>query len=153
MIEPPEVVETDEQHLAVIHLTVSREQIQEVMGPAIGEVLTTLTQQGVAPTGPVFTHHLRIDPERFDFEVGVPVAAPVAASGRVTPGIRPALRGARTVHRGPYEQLEAAWAEFLGWVGVQDLAVAEDVWETYLRGPEAGDDPSQWRTELLKPLA
>ena len=49
------------------------------MGPGYQELMDTLTAQGIQPTGPWFTHHLRMDPEVFDFELGVPIAAPVTA--------------------------------------------------------------------------
>ena len=73
MIDPPQVVQTDHQLTAVIHLTVPRKDIQAVMGPAIGEVMAATSSQGVGPAGPVFSHHLRMEPDVFDFEVGVPV--------------------------------------------------------------------------------
>ena len=83
MIEPVQVVEAAARATAVIHLVVPRAEIQHVMGPAIGEVFSTLAAQGVTPAGPVFSYHPRIDPDVFDFEVGVPVAAPVTPAGRV----------------------------------------------------------------------
>lgn len=50
-----------------------------------------------------------MDPDTFDFEVGVPVAAPVAAAGRVKPGELPAATVARTVYHGDYSGLGEAW--------------------------------------------
>jgi len=42
MLDAPQITRTDEQLTAVIHLTVSRAEISQVMGPAINEVLSTL---------------------------------------------------------------------------------------------------------------
>jgi hypothetical protein len=46
-----------------------------VMEPGLGELMDTLKAQGIASTGPWFTHHLKMDPEIFDFEIGLPVSA------------------------------------------------------------------------------
>ena len=152
MLDEPEIRTTTARHAAVIRLTVSRAEIQTVMGPAIGEVLAAVAAQEKTPTGPVFAHHFRIDPDVFDFEVGVPLDSPVTASGRVTAGTLPAATVARTIYHGPYEGLEAAWGRFDEWITAQGHTLAADVWECYLTGPESADDPSAWQTELNRPL-
>ena len=68
----------------------------------IGELLATIAAQGIAPSGPVFTHHLRRPTDTFDFEISVSVSAPVVASGRVQPGTWPAMKVARTFYHGAY---------------------------------------------------
>lgn len=57
--------------------------------------------QEIGFTGPWFAHHLKDYPATFDFEICVPVSAPVEAVGRVVPGEIPAVRVARTVYHGP----------------------------------------------------
>jgi effector-binding domain-containing protein len=103
--------------------------------------------------GPWFTHHLSIDPDQFDFEIGVTVATPVRATGRVRPGMLPAGMIARTVYRGPYEGLAAAWDEFDAWITGHGYTPRPDLWEVYVEGPESGADPTKWRTELNRPLS
>src|ERR1041385_8346654 len=83
MIDKPQIVQTAAQLTAFIRLTIPRSKIQEVMGPSIGEVMAAVASQGLAPTGPVFAHHLKMSPDTFDFEVGVPVAKKISAAGRV----------------------------------------------------------------------
>jgi effector-binding domain-containing protein len=152
MLEPGRIVQTNAQTTAVIRLCIPRAEIIKVMGAAIHEVLTTLSTQGIAPTGPVFSHHFRIDPEIFDFEVGVPVKAPVKAIGRVVASQLPAARVARSVYHGSYEGLGAAWGEFKAWIAAEGLASANGLWERYILGPEVSSDPAQWQTELNCPL-
>lgn len=152
MLEPPFITQTSEQLTAVIHLTVPRAEIREVMGPGIGEVRAVVAAQGLTPTGPWFTHHLKMDPAVFDFEVGVPVGTAIAAAGRVRPGRLPATRVARALYRGPYEGLSDAWGEFMAWISANGHAPAADLWECYAAGPEASPDPAAWRTELNRPL-
>ncbi len=152
MIDEPKIVQTEPQHTAVMHLTIPREKIREVMDPGLSEVMAAVAAQGMSPSGSWFTHHFSMHPEIFDFEVGVPVAKPVTASGRVRPSQLPAIKAARTVFQGDYEGLEAAWAEFDAWIQSHGHKPRPDLIETYLLGPETNPDPGHWRTELTRPL-
>lgn len=152
MIEPPQIATTDTVHVACIPLTVPRDQIPDVMGPGINEVMAAIAAQGLAPAGPLFTHHLRIEPAIFDFEICVPVASPITPFGRVRAGVLPGATVVRTVYRGPYEGLGAAWGEFKTWIAEHAHKARGDLWECYLVGPESGADPAGWRTELNQPL-
>jgi effector-binding domain-containing protein len=152
MLDAPKIVRTTDQLTAVIHLNVPRAEIQKVMGPGIAELRAVLAAQGIAPSGPWLTHHLRMDPGIFDFEICLPVSAPVAASGRVKPARLPATTVARTVYHGGYEGLAAAWGEFEAWLEANGHKPAPDLWEVYAAGPETGPDPAKWRTELNRPL-
>ena len=152
MIDTPQIVQTKAQLLAKIHVTVPRAEIMNVMGPGYQEVMTAVAAQGLAPAGPWLTHHLRMDPEVFDFEICVPVNTPVRPAGRVEPGEWPAGRVVRTIYRGPYESLGDAWGEFMAWIENAGYKPAPDVWEVYLKGPESSSDPALFETELSKPL-
>jgi effector-binding domain-containing protein len=152
MLDTPQITQTAAQLTAVIHLTIPREEIRNVMGPGISEVMATVAAQGIAAAGAWFTYHLKMDPNIFDFEVGVPVMAPVAAAGRVKAGQLPATTVARTVYHGPYEGLGTAWAEFDAWIAAQGHKPGPDLWECYVAGPESNPDPATWRTELNRPL-
>src|SRR5947208_269732 len=116
MLDTPQIIHSTEQLTAVIRVTIPREKIRNVMAPGLTELLTAVAAQGRALAGPWFTHHLRMDPAIFDFEIGVPVTTAVAASGRMTPGRLPAVRAARTIYHGGYEGLADAWAEFDRWI-------------------------------------
>ena len=153
MIEKPHITETTAQLTAIIHLTIPREEMQKVFGPAIGELMAAIAAQGLAPCGPVFAHHLKMSPDTFDFELGVPVDAPIVAAGRVEPRHWSAVKVARTVYHGPYEGLPAAWGEFMDWIEANGHAPAEDLWECYVVHPDSASDPAAWRTELNRPLA
>ncbi len=122
------------------------------MEPGYRELMATLAAQGIAPAGPWFTHHFRMDPEIFDFEVGVTVAGPIAEAGRVRAGQLPGATVARTVYHGAYEGLGPAWEEFMGWIAAEGHTPGLDLWECYVAGPESSPDPATWRTELNRPL-
>ena len=152
MIATPQIIQTGVQEAAVIRLTNPRSEMMKVFGPAIGELMAALAAQGVEPVGAVFAHHLRMPPDTFDFELGVKVAAPVKAAGRMKPGQLPAVKVARTVYSGPYEGLPSAWDEFVKWMKANGHEQAEDLWEVYSVGPQSSPDPTSWRTELSRPL-
>ena len=153
MLDTPQITQTSAQSAAVIRLTIPREEMRNAMGPAIGELMATIAAQGIAPVGPLFSHHLTMPSDIFDFEVGVPVAAPVNPAGRVQPGQLPAVKVARTVYHGGYEGLGSAWGEFMGWIAENGHTPAPNLWECYVAGPESSPNPADWRTELNRPLA
>jgi effector-binding domain-containing protein len=152
MIDTPEITQSAAQVAAVIRFTIPREEIRNVMGPGIGELMTTIAAQGIAAAGPVFSHHFRMAPDIFDFEVGVPVTKPVSSAGRVKPGHLPATTVARTVYHGGYEGLGAAWGQFDAWIAANGHKSGPDLWECYVAGPESNPDPATFRTELNRPL-
>ncbi len=152
MLDKPVFLQAEAQPAAVILITVPRDQIQEVMGPAIQEVIGAVTAQGIGPTGPVFAHHFGMTPGIFNFEVGVPVSDPVQPTGRVKPGEIPAASIMRTVYIGPYEGLGEAWGEFKDLVEQEGRTLGPNLWERYLQGPESSPDSSTFRTELNQPV-
>ena len=153
MLATPQIIETQVQDAAVIRLTIPRNEMMKVFGPAVGELLTVLAAQGVEPVGAVFAHHLTMSEDTFDFELGVKASAPVTAVGRVKPGQLPGVKVARTVYSGPYEGLPSAWGEFDTWMRANGHAQAENLWELYSVGPQSSTDSANWRTELNRPLA
>jgi effector-binding domain-containing protein len=152
MLVTPQIIQTSVQEAAVIRLTIPRSEMMKVFGPAVGELMAALVAQEVEPVGAVFAHHLRMPPDTFDFELGVKVAAPVKAAGRMKPSQLPAVKVARTVYSGPYEGLPSAWGEFVKWMKANGHEQAEDLWEVYSIGPQSTPDSANWRTELNRPL-
>ena len=81
MLATPQIIQTTAEKAAVIHLTVPRNEMMKVFGPAVGEVLAALAAQGVQPAGAVFAHHLTFSPGMFNFEVGVKVRGEIIRQG------------------------------------------------------------------------
>lgn len=152
MIDTPEIVLTEARPTAFIHLRIPRPDMQRLFGPTMDELLGVLGDQGVEPAGPVFAHHLEMDADTFDFRLGVPVDDPVDEVGRVETGELPATLAARTVYHGFYEGLPGAWAAFDAWMEDRGHTQAPDLWESYVEAPHSTPDPSDWRTELHRPL-
>jgi len=152
MIETPQQVDVPAQDVAALHLHTPRTRMMQVMGPGISEAMQAAASQGVGPDGPWFAHHHEITATSFDFDICVPVTAPVQAAGRVRPWTRPAMTVVRTVYQGPYEGLGEAWGAFDAWIAASGLKTASDLYERYLVGPESAPDASGYRTELSRPL-
>ena len=152
MISTPEIVQTKAEAAAVIPLIVPRSEMMKVFGPAVRELMAALAEQRVAPVSAVFAHHHKMSSDTFDFEVGVKVAAPVKATGRVKSSELPAAMVARAIYSGPYEGLPSAWGEFNKWLRVNNHQPAENLWELYFVGPQSTPDSANWRTELNRPL-
>ena|SRR5438094_5278958 len=152
MISTPEIVQTKAEAAAVIPLIVPRSEMMKVFGLAVRELMAALAEQGVAPVSAVFAHHHKMSSDTFDLEVGVKVAAPVTATGRVKSSELPAAIVARAIYSGPYEGLPSAWGEFNKWLRANNHQPAENLWELYLAGPQSTPDSANWRTELNRPL-
>ena len=113
----------------------------------------------IAPAGPPLIRYLVIDMAgELQIELGVPVAAPVTASGRVQPGVLPEGRYAVLRHTGPYDGLRASNAALLAWA--KEKGIAFDTWETaggaawrcraehYLTDPSQEPDPAKLETDV-----
>ena len=152
MLEPFQIVRTSPLLFASIPVNVPRAEIRSVMGPGLAELTSVVAAQGIAVTGPWFTHHFRTPGEIFDFEICLPVASSVSPAGRAKPGQMPARTVAQTIYHGGYEGLGDAWGDFLEQIKAAGHQTGEDLCERYLAGPEAGPDPAAWQTELNRPL-
>jgi effector-binding domain-containing protein len=152
MLDEPQIIQTKSLPIAAIRFTIPREEIRHVMGPAMAEVRAAVRSQHIGPAGPMLSYHLKMSPEIFDFEVGVPISSALLPVGRVIGSELPASKVARTIYHGPYEELGEAWSEFMDWIIAQGLKPADALWECYTNGPESSSDSSTWCTELNKPL-
>ena len=75
MLTAPQIIQTEVQHAAIIHLAIPRNEMRKVFGPAVGELMAALADQKAPPVGAVFAHHLKMSQSTFDFELGVTVSA------------------------------------------------------------------------------
>jgi effector-binding domain-containing protein len=152
MLETPQIVQTKAIPTAVIQLVIPRAELRTEIAPAHKELMIELANQGIALAGPWFTHHLRLVPNIFDLELGVPVTSPVKFKGRVKPSQLPATTVACAVHTGGYETLGSAWKKLDKWIAAQGYKTGTDLWESYLIGPETDRAPLNWRTQLNRPI-
>ena len=97
MLDTPYLTQSAEEATATVRITVPRSEIRQVMKPGPAELMSTVATQGIASTGPRFSHHSNMDPEFFDFEISVPVTTPIRPSGRVQAGVMTSVGVARAV--------------------------------------------------------
>lgn len=152
MLETPRIVQTQKVTTAVIHLVIPRSQLRESMPEAHKELMVVLASQGIALAGPWYTHHLRLVPNIFDLELGVPVTSPVKSKGRVMPGELPAATVAQALYVGGYEGLGSAWSKLNKWMAANGHKPGPNLWESYVLGPETDRAPINWRTQLNRPV-
>lgn len=153
MLTTPRVIQITSQITAVIPLKIPNEQMRNVIGPGIRELMSVVAAQSAGPAGPWFSHHLRFDPDVFDFEISVPVSKPVEPTGRVHPSSLPGGIIVQATYTGPYEGLSEAWCELRDWIESKGYNLALNFWEAYVRGPESTSVASEYQTVLSQPLA
>lgn len=132
-------------------------QISEVIGPAFMETASAAGRQGHPPAGPPFARYFMTAPpaegEPVEFEAGFPVAGPITPAGEVEPGELPGGEAIATLHVGPYDAMQPAYAAIAAWMAGHGRAPGGPPWEVYLSDPQAEPDPATWRTEVVQPLA
>jgi len=159
MSHEPQIQTRAAQHYAGIPATVAMNRISAAVDEALPELFGWLAGQGIAPAGPPLIRYLIIDMlGELQIELGVPVAAPITASGRVQPGVLPEGSYAVLRHTGPYDGLTASNAALLQWA--QEKGIAFDTWETgggeawrcraehYLTDPSQEPDPAKFETDV-----
>jgi effector-binding domain-containing protein len=124
------------------------------LGECFGEIGAYAAERGYQFVGPPFVAY----PDRLDqgiegtVEVCFPVAPGAEPRGRVE--LRRVSGGpvAWTMHRGPYDQVGAAYAALQAWVAQNGRQMAGPPRETYLNDP-GETPPDELLTEVAFPLA
>lgn len=86
-----------------------------------------LAQKGVMPASAPFGRYLNdasAGDENLAWEVGFPVAAGVSAEAPFEVKDIPGELNAVRIHRGPYEELAAAWPDLVAWAGANGYQAA-----------------------------
>jgi effector-binding domain-containing protein len=153
-----ELRQLDPQPVLSIRSTIRTEQLGETMGDRIGALRAYLQQSGAQPSGPPFVRYHTFEPTETDFEMGVPVAEPVAGEGRIEAGELPGGPAAATLHTGAHDKLGEAYGRIAEWLKEQGREPSGPAREVYFwidlsrdQDPSTSD-PSTWRTELIQPV-
>ena len=141
-----ELVDLRPQQVAVVHGHVTVAEIPGFLGAAFGEVIQTLSAQGLAPAGPPFGRFVPVG-DGFDVEAGFPATGAVMSAGRVTPAELPGGPTARVMHKGGYGEVAAAYRAAVEWVDGHGYVATAPPWESYLDEPGVPEP----RTEIIFP--
>ena len=120
-----------------------------------GEVFGYLGQHRVNPAGPPvgIYYDEEFCEEEVDIEIAVPVTGSLPAGDRVKPGELPgAEEMACIVHEGSYDAIGGTYGRLMAWVEANGYRTNGPVREVYIRGPESGNDPSTYVTEIQFPV-
>lgn len=133
-----ELVQLQTQPAAVVRGHVTVADIPAFIGNAFGEVIQTLSGQGLAPAGPPFARY-HPSGDGFDVEAGFPASGMVHTAGRVIACELPGGPTARVLHRGDYGGVAAAYDAASEWVTAHGYVESGAPWECYLDGPEVAE--------------
>ncbi|MBI5087401.1 MAG: GyrI-like domain-containing protein, partial [Actinobacteria bacterium] len=87
-----------------------------------------------------------------DVEIGVQVAKPFMATGRVVPSVLPATATATAVHRGPVDQIGAAHDAVRAWCAANDHQLSGTSWEIYGDPDATGHFDVTVHWEVVSPI-
>ena len=151
--------ERSEQPILVIRRTVPRTEIAATIGAELPKVFLHAQQRGISITGYPITRYLETSVGRVTLETGMRVSAHKgewAAGSHEGDILAEKLPGgplAVTVHSGPYDQLQAAYAALEEWIVAAGFRPEGPPWEAYLNDPADHPDPKDWKTEVCWPIA
>ena len=157
-MEPQSTVRA-EQPYAAIPIKVTFREWGQANAP-VAEVFGWLERNRITPAGPLFYRYRVIGgmDEKFDIEVGVPVAAPITGDGRVKADSIPGGPYAVLTHNGHPDRFQESFAVLEEWAKRQNVRWANrvedgvEVWggrfEFFLTNPADQPDPEQWSAEI-----
>ncbi|MEA3340829.1 MAG: MerR family transcriptional regulator [Chloroflexota bacterium] len=120
-----------------------------------GELFAYLGQRRVNPAGPPLGIYYdeEFREEAMDIEVAAPVVGSAPEGDRVKMRELPAVEEmACVIHEGGYETIGGTYGQLMKWIEAHDYRMAGPTREVYLKGPESGDDPSTYVTEVQIPV-
>lgn len=146
------------QPVLVVRRRVRRAEIAAAIGAALPKVFLHAQQRGVAITGYPITRYLETSVGLVTFETGMRVTAhsgdwTVAyGQGEVLAETLPGGHAAATIHCGPYDRLQDAYAAIEEWIAANGFRQNGSPWEAYLNDPADHPNPQDWKTEVYWPL-
>ncbi len=141
-----------DQTVGSIRGRVTIAELEPWIAGAIHELFARLAQQRVQPANSPFA----IRPQRngrqtVEVEVALPAIRRVARHGRMTGRVVPACRALSIVHRGPHEQLPAAYRALSAAMEEQGIEPIAEPREVYITNP-LETSPDACETEVLWPV-
>jgi effector-binding domain-containing protein len=132
---------------AAVAATTTWDEFPSLWGKLLDEVWAVIRAGGAEKAD----HNVMLyKDDRPSVEVGVQVAGPFTAVGRVVPSELPAGRVVATVHRGSYAELGAAHDAVHRWAAAHGHTLTRVRWEIY---GDWSDDPAAVETTIHWQLA
>jgi AraC family transcriptional regulator len=146
------------QPVIVVRRRVRRAEIAATFGAELPKVFLHAQQRGIALAGYPVTRYLETSIGLVTLERGMRVAArnrewsEADSQGDVLAETLPGGPAAVTIHSGPYDQLQAAYAALEEWIAANGFHPAGAPWEAYLNDPADHPNPQDWKTEVYWPF-
>ena len=122
-------------------------------GWAFGAAAEAIALEGAEIAGPPVALYREPTDGTIDVLAGFPLARPITPSGDLVAATLPGGTTVETIHTGPYESMPTTYAELTSWLTEHGLTSSEEMWEEYLVGPDAEQDPRRWQTRIVFPVA
>jgi effector-binding domain-containing protein len=118
------------------------------------EIFSYLGQHRINPVGPpvALYHGKEFREQDADVGVVVPVAGSIPDGNEVKERTLPGGEVACAVHEGSYDAIGGTYGEVMAWIEDNGYRITGAPREMYLTGPESGDDPSTFVTEIQVPV-
>lgn len=146
------------QPVLVVRKRVRRAEIAATIGAELPKVFLHAQQRGIAIAGYPITRYPESSMGTVTLETGMRVSAHKdqwqmgESDGGVVGEMLPGGPAAVTIHSGPYDQLQAAYAALEEWIASNGYQPAGAPWEAYLNDPADHPNPQDWKTEVSWPL-
>jgi AraC family transcriptional regulator len=155
-----------EQPVLLVRRRVKRSEIAATIGAVLPSIFQYAQAHGIALSGHPFTRYSASGLGLMTIEPGMRIVGPrpsdasASASGgqsasathEVIVDVLPAGPAVTTVHSGPYETLQDAYAALEAWMESNAVEPAGAPWESYITDPAEHPDPRDWRTEVSWPI-
>ena len=146
------------QPVLVVRRRVPRAEIAATIAAELPKVFLHAQLRGIAIAGYPVTRYLETSVGLVTLETGMRVTAHTGqwsageGEGDVLAETLPGGPAAVTIHFGPYDQLQAAYAALEEWIAANGFHTAGAPWEAYLNDPADHPNPQDWKTEVCWPV-
>ena len=146
------------QPVLVVRRRVRRAEIAATVAAELPKVFLHAQRRGIAIAGYPITRYLETSVGLVTLETGMRVTAHSGewtadeGEGEVLADTLPGGPAAATIHSGPYDQLQAAYAALEEWIAANGFHAAGAPWEAYLNDPVDHPNPQDWKTEVCWPV-
>jgi AraC family transcriptional regulator len=146
------------QPVLVVRRRVRRTEIAATIAAELPKVFLHAQQRGIAIAGYPITRYLETSVGLVTLETGIRVTAHSGewsaseGAGDVLAETLPGGPAAVTIHFGPYDQLQAAYAALEEWTAANGFTPTGAPWEAYLNDPADHPNPQDWKTEVCLPI-
>jgi AraC-like DNA-binding protein/effector-binding domain-containing protein len=150
--------ELNAQPVLVVRRRVRRAEIAATIAAELPKVFLHAQQRGTAIAGYPITRYLETSIGLVTLETGMRISAHSGertaggGEGDVLAETLPGGPAAVTIHSGPYDQLQSAYAALEEWIIANGFRPAGAPWEAYLNDPADHPNPQDWKTEVCWPV-